>query len=346
MRGFALFLTLVAVAAVLAAAAVGTYHFFRRRRDHFTPSHTSYYPSPFNSGATGTQTKRVYRPPPLPLSYTQSSYQSSATYAHSQSASKTPPDYSRGVYHSSASPSYVRTPSQTQQPPKTPAPPDSGRGVYHSNVASPRAQTLNWTQLSSTRTQPPSRVPAREPTESEPRLPTALAPAPAVVSSGFRPDEPASVEDLEFAKKLRDQARRRGREMTEAYSRAKSAQKKGLRGASQAHRQEAMAHESAKKELDKQAAKIIFRENNKNRKDGMIDLHGLHVPEAVRLAKDQVESARSSGDEPVRFIVGKGLHSNAGEAKIRPALEDLFNKRGVTHSLDPRNAGVLIVRPD
>ncbi|KAH9019003.1 hypothetical protein EDB85DRAFT_2009936 [Lactarius pseudohatsudake] len=344
MRGFALFFTLVAVAAVLAAAAVGTYHFFRRRRDHLTPPHTSYYPSPFNSGATGIQTKKVYRPPPLPLSYTQSSYQSSATYAYGQSAPTppAPPDYSRGVYHSSASSPHVRTPSQTQQPPKTPAPPDSGRGVYHSSVASPRAQALNWTQLSSTRTQSPSRVPAREPTESEPRPPT----APAVVSSGFRPDEPTSVEDVEYAKKLREQARRRGREMTEAYSRAKSAQKKGLRGASQAHRQEAMAHESAKKELDKQAAKIIFRENNKNRKDGMIDLHGLHVPEAVRLAKDQVETARSRGDEPVRFIVGKGLHSNAGEAKIRPALEDLFNKRGLTHSLDPRNAGVLIVRPD
>ncbi|KAH9038730.1 hypothetical protein EDB85DRAFT_1931771 [Lactarius pseudohatsudake] len=100
------------------------------------------------------------------------------------------------------------------------------------------------------------------------------------------------------------------------------------------------------KELDKRAAKIIFRENNKNRKDGMIDLHGLHVPEAVQFARDQVESARSRGDEPVRFIVGRGVHSNAGEAKIRPALEGHFKKRGLTHSLDPRNAGVLIVRPD
>ncbi|KAI9428479.1 hypothetical protein H4582DRAFT_2045502 [Lactarius indigo] len=107
-----------------------------------------------------------------------------------------------------------------------------------------------------------------------------------------------------------------------------------------------MSHESAKKELDKRAAEIIFKENNKNRKEGTIDLHGLHVPEAIRLAKDQVESAKSRGDEAVRFIVGKGLHSDAGEAKIRPALEELFNKRGLTHSLDPRNTGVLIVRPN
>jgi DNA-nicking Smr family endonuclease len=101
------------------------------------------------------------------------------------------------------------------------------------------------------------------------------------------------------------------------------------------------------KELDKRAANITFKENNKNRKEGgKIDLHGLYVAEAVQFSKDQAQIARSRGDEVVRFIVGKGLHSDAGEAKIRPALEDHFNKRGLNHSLDPRNAGVLIVRLD
>ncbi len=78
----------------------------------------------------------------------------------------------------------------------------------------------------------------------------------------------------------------------------------------------------------------------------MIDLHGLYVAEAIQVAKDQLQTARSRGDEVVRFIVGeffdnlclwdvvhnsrtrlgKGLHSDAGEAKIRPALEKLFTK--------------------
>ena len=96
-------------------------------------------------------------------------------------------------------------------------------------------------------------------TGSEPSLPT----APAVVSSGVRFDKPAGVRDLEFAKKLREQARRKGQESMEAYSRAKSAQKRGQHGAAHAHREKAIAHNSSMKELDKQAAKIIFRENNK-----------------------------------------------------------------------------------
>ncbi|KAH9083555.1 hypothetical protein EDB83DRAFT_2329929, partial [Lactarius deliciosus] len=75
------------------------------------------------------------------------------------------------------------------------------------------------------------------------------------------------------------------------------------------------------KELDKRAAKIFFEENNKNRREGgKIDLHGLHVNEALQFAEDQLQTARSRGDEVVHFIVGKGLHSDAGEAKIRPAL--------------------------
>lgn len=84
-----------------------------------------------------------------------------------------------------------------------------------------------------------------------------------VVSSDFCSDKPAIVEDLEYAKKLREKARRKGLEMSEARSRAKSAQKKGSRGAAHIHKQEAMVRESEMKDLDKRAAKIIFRENNK-----------------------------------------------------------------------------------
>ena len=37
----------------------------------------------------------------------------------------------------------------------------------------------------------------------------------------------------------------------------------------------------------------------------MIDLHGLYVAEALRIAKDQVETARSRGDKVGHFIVGE-----------------------------------------
>ncbi|KAH9040808.1 hypothetical protein EDB85DRAFT_1886874 [Lactarius pseudohatsudake] len=153
-------------------------------------------------------------------------------------------------------------------------------------------------------------------------------------------------EDLEFAKKQREIARWHGREMAEAYSRAKSAQRMGDHSAAQEHRQQGDAHKTEMEHYDAYATSIIFCENNKNRRDAMIDLHGLYVVEAVEFADELLHHTRSRGDEVAHFIVGKVLRSGAGRAKIRPALEDLFTKRGLDYSLDPRNTGVLVVRLD
>jgi hypothetical protein len=74
----------------------------------------------------------------------------------------------------------------------------------------------------------------------------------------------------------------------------------------------------------------------------MVDLHGLHIPEAIHYVKQRLRSASLSDHGEVRFIVGtsfnelscvgtqfvnsldtgKGLHSDDG-AKLRPAVEKL-----------------------
>ncbi|KAH9083559.1 hypothetical protein EDB83DRAFT_2212617 [Lactarius deliciosus] len=163
--------------------------------------------------------------------------------------------------------------------------------------------------------------------------------------SSIPSDALAVVEDLDFAKKLREKARRSGQEMAEAYSQANSAQRIGDCWGAQEYRQQGDAHKSVMEELDERAARIIFRENNKDRKNGeKIDLHGLFVAEAVGFVNQLLQYGESRGDQVMCFIVGKGLHSDAGRARIRPALEDLCTERGLGHSLDPHNAGVLIVR--
>ena len=191
-----------------------------------------------------------------------------------------------GVYHTSAVSPYTRTPSQTQQP-SIVVLPSSSRSQLSSTVlqlsSTATQPSSSNIQSSSTLTQashqrlslinkahvhePPeykisqarSQVPACVHTRNEPSPPTVNQ---AIVSE-VRSGEPASVEDLDFAEKLRVQARHRSRDMVEARSRAKNAQKKGYKGAAQEHRQEVIAHEKVMKELNKRAAKIIFREKNK-----------------------------------------------------------------------------------
>ena len=75
----------------------------------------------------------------------------------------------------------------------------------------------------------------------------------------------ACAQEMKAARELRERGRRCKREMHAARDLAKSARKSGDYKAEQRHKHDAMASESQMKDLDKRAAKIIFRENNKVR---------------------------------------------------------------------------------
>ncbi|KAK7685327.1 hypothetical protein QCA50_011691 [Cerrena zonata] len=46
------------------------------------------------------------------------------------------------------------------------------------------------------------------------------------------------------------------------------------------------------------------------------------------------------------ILLGKGLHSRGGVAKLKPAIEELIQKHQLIAQLDPQNAGVLVVSLD
>jgi len=90
----------------------------------------------------------------------------------------------------------------------------------------------------------------------------------------------------------------------------------------------------------------IFQERNPDPNSDEIDLHGLFVAEAIAVVEDAIYSAMCRGVTQMRFIVGKGLHSQGGVAKIKPAIEALMQKHRLSAELDPHNSGVLIVKID
>jgi len=95
--------------------------------------------------------------------------------------------------------------------------------------------------------------------------------------------------------------------------------------------------------LNSQASDYIFVENNKDSKPGEVDLHGLYVKEAIARADQAIQKAKSEGQTQINFIVGKGLHSQGGVAKLKPAIEELIQKHQLSAQLDPNNSGVLVV---
>lgn len=123
----------------------------------------------------------------------------------------------------------------------------------------------------------------------------------------------------------------------EAYSRREGALAKELS-------EKGKQHERTMEALNAEASAWIFRENNSDSKPGELDLHGLYVKEATSYSEKAIKEARQRGDSQIRFIVGKGLHSNGHVAKLKPALEDLTKQLNLPVEVDPQNAGVLIVQ--
>jgi len=125
-------------------------------------------------------------------------------------------------------------------------------------------------------------------------------------------------------------------ESHEAYSRRDRAAAKDLSNQGKNHKQRM-------EQLNKEASNWIYLENNRDSKPGEIDLHGLYVKEAITYTDAALEEAKLRGDSEIRLIVGKGSHSEGGEAKVRPAIKGLMRKYKLAAEFDPSNSGVLVV---
>lgn len=83
--------------------------------------------------------------------------------------------------------------------------------------------------------------------------------------------------------------------------------------------------------------------NNEDSGPDEVDLHGLYTAEAISRTEQEIATRQQRGDQSVRVIVGKGIHSKDHVAHIKPAIEDLMRKYNLQAHLDPHNSGVLVV---
>ncbi|PSK33412.1 hypothetical protein C7M61_005290 [Candidozyma pseudohaemuli] len=94
---------------------------------------------------------------------------------------------------------------------------------------------------------------------------------------------------------------------------------------------------------NRQAAEYVFRENNADSAEDEIDLHGLYVKEAEWIMQKRLSECIRTNQSHLRVIVGKGLHSANGIAKLKPAIEQLCQESGLKHYIDPKNSGVMVI---
>ncbi|KAG8885711.1 hypothetical protein FRB98_001664 [Tulasnella sp. 332] len=148
-------------------------------------------------------------------------------------------------------------------------------------------------------------------------------------------ENPAYVALRALANFEGDEMARCFRESKVAYASGDGAQAKDLSNQGKRHKEEM-------ERLNNQASQWIFEANNEGSRPNEYDLHGLYVKEAIQKTEQAIIEAQNRGDTQIRIIVGKGLHSQ-GAAKLKPAIEDLILKYQLVATLDPQNAGVLVV---
>jgi DNA-nicking Smr family endonuclease len=94
------------------------------------------------------------------------------------------------------------------------------------------------------------------------------------------------------------------------------------------------AANSRMKALHAEAADLLWEENNSDYvREGQLDLHGLHVAEAVERLPGALEAAANTGRKTLQVVFGTGHHSKpgGGAPRLRPAVTAFLRDAGYSH---------------
>lgn len=148
------------------------------------------------------------------------------------------------------------------------------------------------------------------------------------------------VSDQQYVKyrQLADAAYKKREQLVQQ---SQKAFKDGNKGEAHNLSQKAKEQLQIAEENNRKAAEYVFIENNKDSDDNDIDLHGLYVKEAEYILKQRIISGIRKNQASLDCIVGKGLHSKNGVAKLKPAVQNLCNDANLKCWIDNKNSGVL-----
>ncbi|CAH6891157.1 NEDD4-binding protein 2 isoform X3 [Phodopus roborovskii] len=141
------------------------------------------------------------------------------------------------------------------------------------------------------------------------------------------PGEP-SFQDFEYPEydDYRAEAFLHQQKRMECYSKAKEAYRMGKKNVATFYAQQGSLHEQKMKEANHLAAVEIFEKVNASLlPQNVLDLHGLHVDEAIEhltaVLQRKTEEFKQNGGKPyLSVITGRGNHSQGGVARIKPAV--------------------------
>lgn len=162
----------------------------------------------------------------------------------------------------------------------------------------------------------------------------------ALISTGERDYNHATDNEYQRLRTLAEQAYQKRQQLSQE---SQAAFKNGDGAKAHQLSEKAKVKQKLAEQYNFEAAEYVFVQNNADSGSNEIDLHGLYVKEALWILKKRVMNGIRTNEPHLRVIVGKGLHSQSGVAKIKPAVEQLCQEANLRDSVDKKNAGVLII---
>ncbi|KAM4604286.1 NEDD4-binding protein 2 isoform 2-T2 [Polymixia lowei] len=154
------------------------------------------------------------------------------------------------------------------------------------------------------------------------------------------------MEDPEYEDFRAEASLQRGRQH-ENFAKAAEAFKQGRKDVASFYAQRAHLHGQRMHEANRRAAVQIFeRVNSSLLPRNILDLHGLHVDEALQhlgqvLLDKSSEYQQGLCGPQLSIITGRGNHSQGGVARIRPAVLDYLTKKHYRFT-EPKPGLVLV----
>ncbi|XP_071360419.1 NEDD4-binding protein 2 [Trachinotus anak] len=154
------------------------------------------------------------------------------------------------------------------------------------------------------------------------------------------------VEDPEYDDFRAEASLQRSRQL-ESFAKAAEAYKQGRKEVASFYAQQGHMHGQRMREANHRAAVQIFeRVNSSLLPQNILDLHGLHVDEALEhlaeVLQDKITEYEQGLCRPqLSVITGRGNHSQGGVARIRPAVIDYLSNKHYRFT-EPKPGLVLV----
>jgi DNA-nicking Smr family endonuclease len=151
----------------------------------------------------------------------------------------------------------------------------------------------------------------------------------------------SSAEDHQI---LREKANEQAGIMKQCFNDSQMAFKSGEKQKAKELSDKGKKAKAEMERFNRSAADAIFKSNNaKVTEPNTIDLHGLHVDEAIEKVEETIERYKAEKKTHLVIIVGVGNHSQNHQAKLKPAINSLVAKLNVSFTPNKPNPGCIFV---